>query len=321
MMLAMSMPPDRLAAQWTRRIRLRHLEVLRAIARHGSLTAAATALGITQPAVSQWLADIEAAVGARLFERGQRLRPTPYAAPVLAHAERVLQDTQRTLAEVATLRAGGSGRVRVGTMLVAAVSLVPATVLRLREHSPGIALTLVEDIAVGLWSRFERNELDLLVTRLDARALGSGLPHRRLFADRHRVVCGTAHPLASRRRVTWRDAARHPWLMPTGGTPLHEALCATFASAGVPLPATLLTSVSTNANLALLRDTDALAVQSSAVAAEMHARGLLVALPLVLTHDIGDVGLVWREGERVPGAALETVLDAFVAAHRAIQAS
>jgi len=309
-------PHDRLATQWTRRIRLRHLEVLLAIARHGSLTAAARSLGITQPAVSQWLADIEAAAGVRLFDRGQRLRPTPFGAPVLAHAERVMQDTQRALAEVATLRGGGSGRVRVGTMQVAAVSLVPATVLRLRAVSPGIELTLVEDVATGLWARFERNELDLLVTRLDARALGSGLPHQRLFADRHRVVCGPDHPLAARRRVTWRDVARYPWLMPTSGTPLHEALCASFASAGVPLPATLLTSISANANLALLRATDALGLQSSAVAAQTHAQRVLVALPLALTHDIGDVGLVWREIDRTPGAALETVLEAFAAANR-----
>jgi DNA-binding transcriptional LysR family regulator len=62
------------------------------------------ALDITQPAVSQWLADIESAAGARLFERGRRLRPTPFAAPLLAHAERVLQDAQRALGEVQAIR-------------------------------------------------------------------------------------------------------------------------------------------------------------------------------------------------------------------------
>lgn len=303
---------DGAAGQWTRRIRLRHLEVLRVIARHGSLTAAAGALGITQPAVSQWLADIEAAAGVRLFERGQRLRPTPYAAPILAHAERVLEDAGRALAEVASIRAGGSGRVRVGTMSVAAASLVPEVMLRLRARSPGIELWLVEDIAVQLWSRFERNELDVLVTRLDARVLGSGLPHRRLFADRHRVVCGPNHPLARRRRVAWRDAARYPWLMPTAGTPLYEALTATFAAAGVALPQVLMTSVSATANVTLFTRTDALGVQSGALAARMHEQGTLVALPLTLAHDTGDVGLVWRD--RVAGAVLEAVLRAFVEA-------
>ena len=311
--------PDAQAALWLRRIRLRHLEVLLCIARHGSLTAAAAALDITQPAVSQWLADIEAAAGARLFERGRRLRPTPFAAPLLAHAGRVLQDTRRTLAELQAIRSGGSGRVRIGAMSVATAALLPAAVLRLREQAPGIELTLVQDIAVTLWSQLERDELDLLVTRLDARALGSGLPHRRLFQDRHRVVCSPQHPLARRTRVAWRDAVRHPWLMPPVGTPLHEALGATFAAAGVPMPPTLLTSASVAANLELLRRSDALGVQSGAVSAEPLAQGLLVALPLRLVHDTGDVGLVWREPS--PGPVLATVLQALVDASEAGNAS
>lgn len=306
-------PPDAAesaASQWTRRIRLRHLEVLLTIARHGSLTAAAAALDITQPAMSQWLADIEAAAGARLFERGRRLRPTPYAAPLLAHAERVLQDTRRTLAEVQAIRSGGSGRVRIGAMPVAAATLVPAAVLRLRERAPGIELFLVQDIAATLWSQFERDELDLLVTRLDARALGSGLPQQRLFTDQHRVVCGPQHPLARRRRVAWREVVRYPWLMPPAGTPLHDALLATFAAAGVPTPQAMLTSTSAPTNLELMRVSDALGVQSDAASADALARGLLAALPLKLVHDTGEVGLVWREAS--PGAVLATVLQAFI---------
>jgi DNA-binding transcriptional LysR family regulator len=301
-----------MALQWTRRIRLRHLEVLLAIARHRSLTEAAVALDITQPAVSQWLADIEAAAGVRLFERGQRLRPTPFAAPILAHAGRVLQDAQRAFAELAVIRAGGTGLVRVGAMRVAAASLVPAAVLRLRAQVPGVELALVEDIAARLWEAFERNELDVLVTRLDTRVLGSGLPHRALFADRYRVVCGPQHPLAGRKRVGWRDAARHPWLMPGAGTPLQEALSATFAAAGLAMPPVLLTSASGAANVALLRQSDALALHSSVVAQSLQEQGALVALPLSLTHDSGDVGLVWRELS--PGPVVEAVLQALAEA-------
>lgn len=309
--------PADAAAPWVRRIRLRHLEVLMTIARHGSLTAAAAALEITQPAVSQWLADIEAAAGVRLFERGRRLRATPLAAPILAHAERVLQDARRALAEVQALRSGGAGRVRIGAMPVAAAALVPAAVLRLREQSPGIEVSLVQDIAATLWPPFERDELDLLVTRLDARALASGLPHRRLFEDRHRVVCAPHHPLATRRRVSWRDTTRYPWLMPPAGTPLHEAVSATFAAAGVPPPPVLLTSTSQSANARLLQDSDALGVQSGAVAAESLAQGRLAALPLTLVHDTGDVGLVWRDP--APGPVMAAVLQAFVEADAALR--
>ena len=298
------------AALWTRRIRLRHLEVLLAIARHGNLTAAASALDITQPAMSQWLADIEAAAGARLFDRGRRLRPTPFSAPVIGHAERVLQDVHRTLAEVQAIRSGGSGRVRIGAMPVAAATLVPAAVLRLRTQAPGIELTLVHDIAATLRSQMERDELDLLVTRLDARTLASGLPQQRLFQDRHCVLCRVGHPLAGRARVAWRDAVRYPWLMPPPGTPLHLALHASFEAAGVPVPPKMLTSTSVATNAALIRSSDALGVQSGAVTAELLAQGSVTTLPLRLVHDTGDVGLVWREA--TPGPVLATVLQVFI---------
>ena len=307
--------PHTEASKWTRRLRFRHLEVLLSIHRHGSLTATAAALGISQPAVSQWLADIEAAAGAPLFLRGQRLRPTPFAAPLLAHAERVLNDAERALAEVQVIRAGGSGRVRIGTMQVGAAALVPAVVLRLRADSPGIELSLVEDVTAGLWARFERNELDLLVTRLDPRALASGLPHRRLFADRHRVVSGPRHPLARRRRLSWAEAAGYPWLMPTPGTPLHQAVAATFASAGIAAPPALVASISGMANVVLLGETDALGLMASVVATRMAQQGLVAALPLTLSPDVGDVGLVWRE--HAPGPALAAVLQAFAAENQA----
>jgi DNA-binding transcriptional LysR family regulator len=228
----------------------------------------------------------------------------------------VLQDTRRTLAEVQAIRSGGTGRVRIGAMSVATAALVPAAVLQLRQHSPGIELMLVHDIAATLWGQLERDELDLLVTRLDARALGSGLPVRRLFADQHRVVCGPRHPLARRKRVTWRDAGAYPWLMPPSGTPLHEAITATFATAGVPLPESMLTSTAIPANVELMRRSDALGVQSGAVAADSLAQGLLAALPLKLVHDTGDVGLVWREP--APGPVLAAVLHAFVDASDAL---
>ena len=297
------------AETWLRRIRLHHLEVLLAIARHGSLTAAAAALDITQPAVSQWLADIESAVGEKLFIRGQRLKPTPFAQPVLAHAERVLNDARRLGEEVNAIRAGGVGRVRIGSMLVANAALVPAVVLQLQKQATGIELSLVEDVAAELWTRFERNELDLLVTRLEARALASGLPHMRLFADQHRVVCGPDHPVLRRRKPGWADLANYGWIMPLSGTPLRQAIEATFAAQGLVLPQVLMSSGSTITNTRVMAEAHALSVMSSVAAAHFERQGVLRRLPFTLSHDIGDVGLVWREP--MPGAALSIVLNCF----------
>ena len=299
------------ATEWIRRIRLRHLEILQTIAQQGSLTAAANALNMTQPAASQWLADIEAIVGFQLFVRGRRLKPTPYAAPLLRHVERVLGDTRRVMDEMAAVHGGDGVLVRIGIMLVAASQLIPDAVKDLRNNGSEVRLELFEDNATGLWSRFERNELDVIIGRLDERALSSGYPNERLFADQYCVVCRPDHPFARKRKPVWSDATKYPWIMPPHGTPLRVAIEATFAKEGAKTPVAWLDSVSLTTTQVLLRDTDCLAVLSRAAADYAHSLGILKAMPLVLNNDIGDVGdvgMIWKDSE--PDPELESVLNA-----------
>jgi DNA-binding transcriptional LysR family regulator len=292
-------------ARW---LKLRHLEVLLAIARAGSLTAAAELLHMSQPAVSQWLADIEAALGVPLFLRGRRLRPTPYADAVLRHAERTLGDTQRLQQEIAAIRGGAVGLVRIGTMMAGASGLLPSVVRRIRRDDSMVRMVVVEDIAAGLWSRFERNEIDLILGRLDEHALGSAYMREALYQDPYRVICGPQHLLARRRRLTWADTMRFPWIMPPSPTRLRQAIEATFTKQGLALPEVWLDSVSFTTNQVLLQETECLSVLSHSAARYYKSLKLLQELPLELTVNIGDVGMVWSDPR--PGPALLRVLDA-----------
>ena len=171
------------------------------IERCGSITAAAEELGATQPAVSQWLAEIESALGVTLFVRGRQIRPTPFLAPVVRHARRMLADSHELRSELQAVADGAVGNVRVGVMLAAAVQVVPQMIVQLQSASVGPHLQVVEDIAAGLWARFERHELDLIVGRLDERAFGVGLRQESLFNDVHAVVARMGHPLTRKRNV------------------------------------------------------------------------------------------------------------------------
>jgi len=291
-----------------RGLKLRHLEVLLIISRAGSLTAAAEMLRMSQPAVSQLLADIEAALGVPLFLRGRRLQPTPYADPVLYHAERILNDTRRVQQEIAAIRDGAIGLVRVGTMMVGASGLLPNIIRRIRDDDSPVRLTVVEDIAAGLWSRFERNELDVIIGRLDDVVAGSGCMREALHRDSYNVVCGPQHPLASREHHTWADTMRFPWIMPPAPTPLRQAIEATFRNAGLALPNVWLDSVSFTTNQVLLRETECLAVMSHAAARWYGALNLVRELPLELAVDLREVSMVWNDPK--PGPALQRVLAA-----------
>ncbi|MGE0798060.1 MAG: LysR family transcriptional regulator [Lautropia sp.] len=297
-----------IAPSWHRRLRLRQLELLLELARQPSLTAAADALHLTQPAVSQQLADIESALGVALFERSRGLRPTASGLAMLRYAEQVVAGAQRVGDEVRALQAGTAGLVRIGVMLVAATVLVPRALGRLQDAGHAIRIELVEDIMQGLWPRLERGELDVVAGRIDATVRAGTLPFEVLYDDPHVVVCGPDHPLARRRRPGWTDAAGHPWVLPPLGSALRNAIDASFGALGMRPPLSRIDSGSLAATQSLLLQTDCLAVISRSAARHAANYGLLRMLPLELVADVGPVGIAWSSDR--PGPAVEQVLAA-----------
>jgi len=296
------------AAMKMRRLKLRHLEVLLAIAEHGGLTAAAAALDSSQPAVSQQLAEIEDALGVALYARGRHIRPTVYLPAVLRYARRALNDTRQLGGELRALAEGAGSLLRVGTMLTTGSRLLPEAILGLERLACGVRLEVVEDIAAGLWARFDRRELDLIVGRLDERAFAPVVRSEALYQDVHCVVAGNGHPLLQKKRVSWRDAAAYPWILPPSGTALRRAIDATFLDQRLAPPAPWIESASPFVNLGLLERSHGLNVVSHSAAARYAGWRALSALPLQLKYDVGPIGMAWPADEESP--ALSLMLDA-----------
>lgn len=282
-----------------RRLRLRHFEVLLAVARHGSLTASAPALDSTQPAVSQWLAEIEAAVGATLFVRGRQLKPTPQLAPVLRHARRVVADSRRLAHELAAVARGAQGLLRIGSMTGPSIGLLPRALLALRAAGTPPHFEVVEDIAQGLWERFARRELDLIVGRLDERAFAPGLAAEALYAEPHCVVAGRHHALGQA-QVDWAQAAAWPWILPPRHTMLRRAIDASFLDQALAPPVPWLETAAPALIQQLLQASDCLAVVSGAAGRHYAALGLLQLLPLRLKVDVGPIGMAWAADDDNP---------------------
>ncbi|GAB2904142.1 LysR family transcriptional regulator [Paralcaligenes sp. KSB-10] len=286
-----------------RRLKLRHFEVLLAIAEHGSLTAAAAALGSSQPAVSQQLAETEDALGVALFSRGRQIKPTPYLPAVLRYVRRVINDSRQLQSELETLALGGQSMVRVGTMLVTGTELLPDAVIRLRQQSELIQMEVVEDIAAGLWARFERHELDLIVGRLDERAFAGNVRVEALYQDPHCVVVNKRHPLLKKKSLAWRDTVAYPWILPPRNTALRRAIDATFLDENLGPRTPWVESASPTVNLVLLSKTESLNVISKSAAGLYSGLGALAVLPLQLKYDVGPIGMVWAEAEESPALA------------------
>src|ERR1700761_7177516 len=122
---------------------LRRLRVLHHLAEHGTVTAAAEALHLTGPAVSQHLAALERETGARLVAKhGRTVALTPAGRLLVAHAEVVLGDMAAAEAALAALTTQGAGTVRIAAFPSAARVLVPPAWAALAGGA--VALRLLE---------------------------------------------------------------------------------------------------------------------------------------------------------------------------------
>jgi molybdate transport repressor ModE-like protein len=121
------------------------LRVLVAIARHGSVTAAARALNYAQPSISHHIARLEAETGARLLERaGRGVRLTEAGRMLAERAEEIIGRLDAAEAELAAHVGLREGRVRLAAFPSALGTLVPAAAARMEDETPGLDLRLTE---------------------------------------------------------------------------------------------------------------------------------------------------------------------------------
>ena len=143
-------------------IHLQQLTYLREVERAGTFTEAARRLHVSQPALSQSLAELERRIGLPLFEaRGRRRALTEVGREAVRFASEVLGRTAEFQEWVDAYREGGAGTLRVGMIDAASLYALPDAVREFREQHPEVHLQLIVDTSGTLLERLQRYELDL----------------------------------------------------------------------------------------------------------------------------------------------------------------
>lgn len=290
---------------WSRRLRLRHLNLLISLAETGSISDTARLAHTTQPGLSKWLKDLEEDVGAALFERHSRgLRPTAQGQLLLGHAQRILSEMNRAQHNLEALQEGSSRVVAVGTSPASAPSLVPEAIMRFLEMHPKSRVELQESTMNALLERLEQGQLDVVVGRLDNYAPRVTLCSEMLYSEPLRVIARPDHPLASRVRLSWDDLYAYDWIVWPQGTPIRSKLDTALTQAGRKPPAYRVESSSQMGNLWLLQHSDMLSIGSERVAAHLAASGLVTSLPFEISAE-GSVGMCWRDEPHLEQVTLD----------------
>lgn len=188
-------------------VEIRHLAALEAVAREGSFGRAAEDLGYTQSAVSQQIATLERIVGERLVERPggpRRVSLTEAGELIRRHAEAIVARLDVARADMAALRAGETGTLRVGTYQSIGARVLPDVMRRFLADWPGIELRLSESATdPELYAAIEDGSLDLAFC---SPPLPEGpFETQTLMSDPYVLVVRASDPLAQHRAASLLD--------------------------------------------------------------------------------------------------------------------
>ncbi|MDT1063972.1 LysR substrate-binding domain-containing protein [Paracoccus sp. CPCC 101403] len=280
-------------------VKLRHIRAFLDIAAEGGLSAVARAQGITQPALSRTLAELEALLGQPMFLRqGRRLVLTEGGAVFRRHALTAIQALE---AGAAALRPGVSGTLRVGVLPTVATRFMPRVVLRFRDLRPEILLAVETGPHFHLMRMLREGLVDLVVGRLPGAAEMAGLSFDHLYEDEVVLVGRADHPF--RHRPAQEALAASPVILPPTTAlirPVVEDYLAANGLAGLR-PAVETVSLALGRGICL--SSDALWFISRGVVAHELDRGDLAILPTGARFLSGAVGMTQRQGSAPTGLA------------------
>ena len=149
-----------------RDLKLDQLQTFLDVIELGSFTAAADRIGISQPAASLQVRQLEKRLGLRLVERvGKTVRPTHAGLVLVDHARRIGGDVDAALSDLASLSDNPAGHVRLGTGATACIHLLPPVFRQLKERFSSLQITVKTGDTRDILKEVEDNTLDIgLVT-------------------------------------------------------------------------------------------------------------------------------------------------------------
>ena len=195
---------------------VRRLGVLAEVARQGSFSGAARALGYTQPAISRQIALLEREAGTELLERRPAgVRLTPAGELLVGHAEAIARQLEAAEAELAELLGLRRGRLSICTLNSAAVTLVPPAIAAFRERHPGIELSVTLAEPREMLAQLRDGAVDLAISNTAALLELPDITGQVLFTEPLLLAVPAGHPVESDGTVRLEDLSEEEWMLGT----------------------------------------------------------------------------------------------------------
>ena len=265
-----------------RRIKLRDLHVLMAIADTGSMAKAAAKLRISHPAVSKTISDIEGTLGVRLLDRGsQGAELTAYGEVLLRCGVNIFDEMQQGLRSLEHLSDPNSGEVRLGCTDIILHSLVPAIVRRFSREHPGVQLDVkLTNPGEHQIQELRERKIDLLITRATAQHVEDDFISEVLFDEPLVFVVGARSQFARKRGIALKEIIKGNWVLPPYDSAPGVLVAEVFRANGFSPPKPLVKTIAIQLTVSLIASAEFVGILPASVAALGAHRAALRVLPL-----------------------------------------
>ena len=291
-----------------RGLKFSQLRLMVALRDHGQVGAAAQQLGMTQPAASRLLAQLEPLVGTPLYLRHPRGIDLTEAGRILAdQAAETLKGLDRAHQRVTELRGGVRGHVRIGSVTGPSLEHLLPVQREVRQAYPEIEVTVQVDTSDRLAEALLTDDLDFYIGRIPNTADARAFAFHRIGPEPIDLVVRLDHPLTRQPDATLWDCMEYDWVMQPPRGLLRRTAESYLLERGLPAPPRVVSTTSILFTLALVNETNAIAPLARAVSrffierAELGSR--LATLSVGNDMAVEDFGIVSRQGDTQPPAA------------------
>ncbi|MET3076563.1 LysR family transcriptional regulator [Pantoea leporis] len=259
-------------------LKLHQLRAFVDVARQGSIRAASRLSGLSQPALTKAIQELELALGARLFERRQQgVTLTDIGDNFFKHASLVLEELRVAQEDIQQRLGLAGGRVNIGVGGSIARTVMPQVINQFHREYPLVKVRIVEGQLVSMVHELRQGELDFTINTYDKNHLDQELVFERLMERDYQVVMRKGHPMAHAR--TLAELQHCDWTMPTPQGSYYRLLHDLFGERGMA-PKIVVTCETFMACTSLVAQSDFVSIISRDVIEDPTHGGQLISLVL-----------------------------------------